>query len=102
MTLCELLTVLRHENGGRFEVFINRDRDLPTFNYDCLENTIDEWITGFSYADVWWSNSSFDEEDGDLTERHAWEMEILFSEAELMDEEGPFDEPAGRWINVYQ
>lgn len=100
MTLCELLMKLKSEKGGTFEVFINRSWDLPTFNYDTLFNTIDEWIDGFSCADVWWSDRSNDE-DGDLDERHAWEMDMLFSEAELIiEEEGPYGETVGQWINV--
>ena len=102
MTLCELLTVIKWAEGGSYEVYINRDWELPTFNYDCIENTIDEWITGFSCADVWWGNRYNDGEDGTLAERHEWEMEILFAEAELMNEEGPYGEPAGHWINVSQ
>lgn len=102
MTLCELLTVIKHENGGSFEVFINRDSELPTFNYATLYNTVDEWFEGFTQGDVWWSDRTNDDEDGDIYDRHEWEMSVLFSEAELMNVEGPYGEPAGHWVNVEQ
>lgn len=102
MTLCELLTTIKWAEGGSYEVFINRCGELPTFNYDTLCNTIDEWIDGFTQGDVWWSDRNNDDEDGNMDERHVWETELLFSEAELMNEEGPYEEPAGQWINVHQ
>lgn len=100
MTLCELLTVIKHEKGGAYELFINRSWDLPTFNYSTLCNTVDEWIDGFTQGDVWWSDRDNDDEDGDFEERHVWEMEVLFAEAELIQEEGPYEEPAGHWVCV--
>lgn len=100
MTLCELLMNLKSEKGGTFEVAINRSWEMPTFNYDVLYNTVDEWIEGFRVADVWWADRNNDDEDGGIDERYAWEMELLFSEAELINEEGPYEEPAGQWINV--
>ena len=100
MTLCELLSKLKQENGGTFEVAINRNYDMPTFNYGTLYNTIDEWIDGFMCADVWWSDRNDGEADGDLDERHEWEMNLLFSEAYLKYETGPYDEPAEQWIDV--
>lgn len=99
MTLCELLTVIKQEKGGAYELFINRSWDLPTFNYSTLCNTVDEWIIGFSACDVWWSNRDLGE-DGDFDDRHEWEIDLLFAEAELINEDGPYDEPAGHWISV--
>ena len=100
MTLCELLTKLKQENGSTFEIAINRNYDMPTFNFSTLYNTIDEWIDGFMQCDVWWSDCANDDEDGDYDDRHVWEMRLLFSEAELKYETGPYDEPAGQWIDV--
>lgn len=100
MTLCELLTAIKYEKGGTYELFINRSWDLPTFNYSDLCNTIDEWIAGFRVADVWWSNRDNDAEDGTVPERYVWGMDLLFSEAELIFEDGPYDEPAGHWVSV--
>lgn len=100
MTLCELLTMLKFTKGGSFEVWINRSNELPTFNYDCLLDTVDEWIEGFIQGVVWWSDRDNDDEDGDIDERHEWEMKLLFSEAELKDEEGPYGEAPGHWIDV--
>ena len=100
MTLCELLTVIKQENGGNYELFINRSWELPTFNYDALCNTVDEWIDGFMQADVWWSDRNNDDDDGDIEVRHVWEMELLFAEAELINEVGPFEEPSGHWVSV--
>lgn len=100
MTLCELLMILKSENGGTFEVAINRSWDMPTLNYSTLYNTIDEWIDGFRCADVWWADRNDDDADGDIEERHEWEMKLLFSKAELKYETGPYEEPAGHWIDV--
>lgn len=100
MNLCELLTVIKFYKGGTYELFINRCWDLPTFNYSTLCNTVDEWIGGFRVADVWWTNRDNNVEDGTLAERHEWEIGLLLSEAELINEDGPYGEPAGHWISV--
>lgn len=100
MTLCELLIAIKNEKGGSYELFINRSWELPTFNYDALCNTVDEWIDGFTQGDVWWSDRNNDDEDADLEIRHVWEMELLFAEAELIQEDGPYEEPAWHWVSV--
>lgn len=102
MTLCEVLTGVKQSVGGSYELFINRCGELPTFNYDSLFNTVDEWIDGFTQCDVWWADRNNDDEDGDIEDRHVWEIELLFSEAELQENEGLYGEPAGHWINVIQ
>ena len=100
MTLCELLTMIKFEYGGTYEIAINRNGDMPTFNYSTIYDTIDEWIDGFKYANVWWADRNNVEYDGDLDDLHTWETELLFSEAKLMTEVGPYEEPACHWIDV--
>ena len=100
MTLAEMLYTLKHDNGGDFEVYINRGYDLPTFDYSTLCNTVDEWIQGFVDGDVWWSNRDNDDEDGTIEERREWEIRLLMSPVKLMEETGPYDEPSGQWIDV--
>ena len=102
MTLAEMLYTLKHDNGGDYELFINRDVELATYGFSCISNTVDEWIEAFKQGYVYYmADDDFENEKEPYSaEYYEFGTALLFEPCQLMDVEGDYKEPAYHWVMV--